>query len=65
MAYLRNKKDFDPGLLLSQIFSCKAYKTYIAAIYFKLYKNKNIRCLVKVTTDATDKSNAVFAARLG
>jgi len=35
MAYLGNKKDFDTGLLLSQSLSCKAYKTHIAAIYFK------------------------------
>jgi len=36
MSYLRNKKDFDTGLLLSQSLSCKAYKTYTAAIYFKI-----------------------------
>jgi len=26
MVYLRNKKDFDAGLLLSQSLSCKTYK---------------------------------------
>jgi len=63
MAYLRNKKDFHTGLLLSQSLSCKAYKTYIAAICFKIVQNKNIRCPFKVTAEATDKSNTVFVAR--
>jgi len=66
MAYLRHKKDFDTGLLLSQSLSCKAYKTYIAAIYFKIVpKQKYIGCPFKVTADATDKSNTptVFVAR--
>ena len=40
MAYLRNKKDFDNGLLLSQSLSCKAYKTYIATIYFKIVQKQ-------------------------
>jgi len=40
MAYLRNKSDFDTGLLLSQSLSCNAYKTYIAAIYFKLVQKQ-------------------------
>jgi len=40
MAYLRNKKDFDTGLLLSQSLSCKAYKTYIATIYFKIVQKQ-------------------------
>jgi len=33
MAYLRNKKDFETGLLLSQSLSFKAYNTFITAIY--------------------------------
>jgi len=40
MAYLRNKKDFDTGLLLSQSLSCKAYKTYIVASYFKIVQKQ-------------------------
>jgi len=40
MAYLRNKKDFDTGLLLSQSLSCKAYETYIATIYFKIVQKQ-------------------------
>jgi len=63
MAYLHNKKDIDTGLLFSQSLSCKAYKTYIAAISLKLYKNKNTRCPFKVTADVTDISNTVFVAR--
>jgi len=63
MAYLRNQKDFDTGLLLSQSLSCKAYKTYIAAIYFKIVQKQKLRCPFKVTVDATDKSNTVFVAR--
>jgi len=43
VAYLRNKKDFDTGLLLSQSFSCKAYKAYIAAIYFKIVEKQKYR----------------------
>jgi len=42
MAYLRNKKDFDTLLLLSQSLSCKAYKTYIADIYFKIVQKLKI-----------------------
>jgi len=33
VASLRNKKDFENGLLLSQSFSSKVYKTFITAIY--------------------------------
>jgi len=40
MAYLRNKKDFDTGLLLSQSSNCKTYKTYIATIYFKIVQKQ-------------------------
>jgi len=40
MAYLRNEKDFDTGLLLSQSLSCKAYKTEIAAIYLKIVQKQ-------------------------
>ena len=40
MAYLRHKKDFEAGLLLSQSLSCKAYKTYIATIYFKIVQKQ-------------------------
>jgi len=40
MAYLRNKKDFDTGLLLNQSLSCKAYRTYIATIYFKIVQKQ-------------------------
>jgi len=40
MAYLCNKKDFDTGLLLSQSLSCKAYKTYVATIYFKMVQKQ-------------------------
>jgi len=43
MAYLRYKNDFDTGLLLSQSLSCKAYKTYIAAIYFKIVQKQKYR----------------------
>jgi len=43
MAYLRNKKDFDTGLLLSQGLSWEAYKTYITAIYFKLVQKQKYR----------------------
>jgi len=43
MAYLRNKKDFDTGLLFSQSLSCKAYKTYIAAIYFEIAQKQKYR----------------------
>ena len=57
IASLRNKKYFEIGLLLSQYFSFKAYKTYILAILthlvLKLYKN--IRYLFKATTDTADK----------
>jgi len=40
MAYLHNKKDFDTELLFSQSLSCKAYKTYIATIYFKIVQKQ-------------------------
>ena len=40
MAYLRNEKVFDTGLLLSQSLSCMAYKTYIAAIYFDIVQKQ-------------------------
>jgi len=40
MAHLRNKKVFDTRLLLSQTLSCKAYKTYIAAICFKIVQKQ-------------------------
>jgi len=43
MAYLRNKKDFVTGLLLSQSLSFKAHKTYIAAIYFKIVQKQKYR----------------------
>jgi len=72
-AYLRNNKDLETGLLLSQSLSFKAYKTYIAAIYFQtircsfINKNKNIRCLFKATAgaDAADKGkiSGVFKRR--
>jgi len=39
MAYLRNKKDFDTGLL-RQSLSCKACKTYIGTIYFKIVQKQ-------------------------
>jgi len=48
MARLRNKKEFETGLLLSQGLSFKAYKTYIIVTFtqlvLKLYKKKNLRC---------------------
>jgi len=40
MVYLRNKKDFYAGLLLSQSLSCKTRKTYTVAIYFKLVRKQ-------------------------
>jgi len=63
MAYLRNKKDFDTGLLLSQCLSCKAYKMYIATIYLKIVQKQKYTIPFTVTADATDKSNIVFVAR--
>jgi len=36
-------KKTDAGLLLSQSLSCKAYKTYIAAIYFKIVQKQKYR----------------------
>jgi len=47
MAYLPNKKDFDTGLLLSQSLRCKAYKTYIAAIYFKIVQKQKYRMSIQ------------------
>jgi len=59
MASLRNKKDFETGLLLRQNLSFKAYKMYITAslthLDLKLYKNKNLQCSFKTMTDAADK----------
>jgi len=47
MASLRNKIDFETGLLLSQNLRFNAYKTYITAIFthliLKLCKNKTLR----------------------
>jgi len=40
MTYLRNKKGFDSGLLLSQSLNFKAYKTCYAAIYFKIVQKQ-------------------------
>jgi len=40
MFYLRNKKDFDVGLLLSQSLSCMTYKTFTAAFYFKIVRKQ-------------------------
>jgi len=55
MASLRNEKHFETGLLLGQCLSFKECETYITAIVLKLYKNKNLRCLFKVTADAAEK----------
>jgi len=63
MAYLRNKKDFDTGLLLTKVSATRQIKRTLPLFTLKLYKNKNIRCPFKVTANATDKSNIVFVAR--
>ena len=57
MAYLRNKKDFDTGLLLSQKVA-RHIKRTLQLFTLKLYKN--IGWPFKVTADATDKGNTVF-----
>jgi len=54
MVYLRNKKDFDAGLLLSQSLSCKIYKTYTAAFYFKI-EPKQKKCPFRVAADQSRK----------
>jgi len=63
MVYLRNKKDFDAGLLLSQSLSCKIYKTYTAAFYFKIVRKQNIRCPFKVTADQSRKQERRTGAK--
>jgi len=59
MAYVRNKKYFEIGLLFSQSLSFKAYKTCINSmlthLVLKCYKNKNLQCSFKPAADATDK----------
>jgi len=40
MAHLRNKKEFDTGLLLSQSLSCEAYITHIAGVCFKIVQKQ-------------------------
>jgi len=59
MAYLRNKKDCETGLLFSQSLSFKACKMFITArfthLVWKLYKNVNLRCSFKASADAADK----------
>jgi len=56
---LRNKKDFETELLLSQGFNFKSYKMHITAILThlvaKLCKNKNLERSFKVTADAAIK----------
>jgi len=59
MASLRNQKDFETRLLLSQSLSFNVHKTYTIAILtrlvLKLYKNTNLRYSFKTTANAADK----------
>jgi len=56
---LRNKKDFETELLLSQGLSFKAYKT-LSSPYLRIFLEngtniKNIRCSFKATADVAVK----------
>jgi len=62
MAYLRNKKDFETGLLLSQSLSFKAYNMFITAIYFWNCKKYTI-FISSYTADATNKDKQYSQAR--